>query len=142
MTNEHGALRHRKSKDAPLQNSRQLDLGTLNDDVRGIEIVRYEAPILLVKVTTKDGELLKDAKISAAYGEGRGQHAGKFNLADGLQSDVFFEKQEDGRFRSSQLFPDEDVTITAQADGYESRSEKLQLPEGGKKDLVLVLEKK
>ena len=55
MTNEHGVLRWRKTKDGPLNNNRRVMLGTLTDDVKGIEIIRYTAPILLVKVTSKDG---------------------------------------------------------------------------------------
>src|SRR5262249_12546421 len=51
-TNEHSALRWRKAKGEPLSRAREIDLGTLDNDVKGIEIVRYEAPILLVKVTT------------------------------------------------------------------------------------------
>src|SRR5262249_39711733 len=63
-TNEHGALRHRMSKDAPLSNSRNVMLGTLDHDVKGIEIIRYEAPIVLVKVSTKDGGKPKEIQLS------------------------------------------------------------------------------
>ena len=47
MTNEHGVLRHRMKKDGPLSTAREIDLGTLDDDVKGIEIIRYVAPILI-----------------------------------------------------------------------------------------------
>src|SRR5262249_44786980 len=40
VTNEHGVLRWRRTKDSPLSNKRQVDLGTVNEDVKGIEIVR------------------------------------------------------------------------------------------------------
>src|SRR5262249_51453747 len=73
MTNEHGVLRHRVKKDAPLSNSRRVDLGTVNDDVKGIELIRYEAPILIVKVSAKDGGKLENAAVTATYPEGRGQ---------------------------------------------------------------------
>jgi hypothetical protein len=141
MTNEHGVLRHRLSKDVPWNNRRQVELGTLNDDVRGIEIIRYEAPILLVKVAAKEGTPLKEVVVSARYGEGKGQYPGGLILKKGQRSDVSFEEQSDGRFRSSQLFPDEEVTVTAQAEGYAPSSEKLQLAEGTTKELVLTLEK-
>ena len=57
------------------------------------------------------------------------------------QGDVYFEKQEDGRWRSSQMFPDEEVTITGSAEGYASKSEKVKIPEAETKELKFTLEK-
>jgi hypothetical protein len=142
MTNEHGVLRWRKNAADTLHNNRRVDLGTVNEDVRGIEIVRYEAPILIVKVTSKDGTLVKKARVGATYPKGKAQYEGKLIRANGVESDVSFEEQEDGRFRSSQMFPDEEVTVTAQAEGYAPRTEKVKLPEKAQAELVLVLEKK
>ena len=34
---------------------------------------------------------------------------------NGDSTDVYFEEQEDKRFRSSQLLPDEEITLTAKA---------------------------
>jgi beta-lactamase regulating signal transducer with metallopeptidase domain len=141
MTNEHGVLRHRKAPNGPLSNRRQVDLGTLTDDVKGIEVIRYVAPILLVKVVAKDGYKLKNVQVSAAYPEGKNQFGGKLILKGGLNSDVSFEEQEDGRFRSSQLFPDEEVTITGHAEGYKTASQKVKLPEGTTKEITITLEK-
>jgi hypothetical protein len=141
MTNEHGVLRWRKSKGGPLQNSREMRLGTLTDDVRGIEVVRYTAPIVLVKVTLKDGSKPADLAVTAAYGKGKGQFQGGLIVAGGRNSDVSFERQEDGKFRSSQLLPDEEVTLTAHAEGYAGTSQTVKLPEGETKDVELVLEK-
>jgi len=59
ITNEHSALQFRTSKDAPLQHSRNIRLGTLDHDVKGIEIVRYEAPIILIGATRTDGKPVK-----------------------------------------------------------------------------------
>ena len=142
MTNEHGVLRHRKTKNDPLSNKRRVDLGTLQADVKGIEIIRYTAPILLVKVVSKDGGKLQDVGVTAAYAKGKGQYDNGIILAKGRNSDVNFEKQEDGRFRSSQLFPDEEVTVTGHAEGYESRSQKTKLAEGTTKEIVIELDKK
>ncbi len=44
MTNEHHAIRWRKAKGEPLSRSRTIMLGTLDHDVKGIEIVHYNAP--------------------------------------------------------------------------------------------------
>jgi hypothetical protein len=142
MTNEHGALRHRLSKDEPLSNQRDVDLGTLDHDIKGIEIIRYDAPIVLVKVATEEGQKPKGARVAAVYAEGKGQYRSGLILKGGVRSDVSFEEQEDGRFRSEQLFPDEDVTLTATAEGYEPQSEKLTLPEAAIKEITLTLKPK
>jgi uncharacterized GH25 family protein len=141
VTNEHGALRWRRAKGEPLNNTRTIRLGTVTDDVKGIEIVRYTAPILIVKVTTKDGSKPVNPAVTAVYAPGKGRRDGQFVVGGGRGSDVSFERQEDGRFRSSQLFPDEDVTVTGHADGYESGPVKVTLPEGTTKEIEVVLEK-
>ena len=56
--------------------------------------------------------------------------------------DVKFEKQSDGRRRTSGLLPDEEFTLTVEAEGYEPKSEKLKLPEGVTKELEMKLKKR
>jgi hypothetical protein len=141
MTNEHGSLRWRKAKGEPLSRAREIDLGTLDRDVKGIEIIRYDAPILLVKVTAKDGSKPKGAGLTAVYPEEKGLKERRFGQ-NGRESDVFFEEQEDGRFRSEQLLPDEEVTVIAHAEGYQDGETKVKLAEGTTKDIEIVLEKK
>jgi len=51
------------------------------------------------------------------------------------------EKQEDGRWRSSQLLPDEEITVTINAEGYKPYTEKLKLGEGITKEIKGELEK-
>jgi beta-lactamase regulating signal transducer with metallopeptidase domain/uncharacterized GH25 family protein len=143
MTNEHGVLRHRVGPGGKLKNQRQVELGTLTDDVKGIEIIRYVAPILLVRVKAKDGGKLQDAAVTADYPPGKAQYQGKLILKKGLNSDVSFEEQEDGRFRSSQLFPDQEVTVTGHAKGYAPVSLKVKpLKEGVTEKVTIVLERK
>jgi beta-lactamase regulating signal transducer with metallopeptidase domain len=139
-TNEHSALRVRMKKDGPLVNQiRDIDLGTLTDDIRGIEVVRYEAPILQVKPVAEDGSVLRDAKLRFEYGKGRSRWEGGGRYVEGY--DVSYERQPDGRLRSSQLLPDEEFTVTVQAEGRQSKSETLQLPEGAVKELEVKLPK-
>ncbi len=141
MTNEHGVLRWRKAKGEPLETKRRVDLGTLTADVKGFEIIRYTAPVLVVKVAAKDGGTLNDVGVTGDYPEGKGPGEGKNILKGGRRSDVRFEDQDDGRFRSKNLLPDQDVTIAAHAAGYPSRSETVRLPEGETKEIVITLEK-
>jgi protocatechuate 3,4-dioxygenase beta subunit len=141
MTNEHGALRVRMAEDGPLSNQcRDMDLGTLDRDIQGVEVVRYDAPILLVKPVAEDGSLLRDAKVRIEYAEGRGPWKGKGRFVEG--TDVSYEKQEDGCRRTSQLLPDEEFTVTVEAEGYESQSAPLKLREGEVKELEVRLRKK
>jgi hypothetical protein len=141
MTNEHTVLRHRLSKDAPLSNDHFLRLGTLDHDIKGIEIIRYVAPIAVVKVTTKDGSKPVDVTVSANYAKDKRQ-GGRRVLKGGVTSACGFEQQEDGRVRSEGMFPDQDVTVTAQAKGYAAKTSPVfALSEGATREIELVLEK-
>jgi hypothetical protein len=140
MTNEHSALQFRTSKDAPLQHGRDIRLGTLDHDVKGIEIVRYEAPIILINATTKDGKPVKGFQAVVDYTEPDPQRGGKYILKGGVQSDVSLEEQGDGRHRTSQLVPDREVAVTVTADGFAPASRKVTLPEGKVEEVTLVLE--
>ncbi len=129
------------TRDGPLNNQhRDIDLDTLQKNIRGIEVVRYEAPILEVKPVAEDGTLLRNAKLRIEYGEGKGSWKGKGRFVEG--GDVSFEKPENANPRTSQLLPDEEFTLTVEAEGYEPKSEKLSLPEGAVKELEVQMKKK
>lgn len=142
VTNEHGSIRWRKAKGEPLNNTRRISLGTITDDVKGIEIVQYKAPILLVKVVARDGAKPDKQSVDAYYDLGKsGMMERPVFRAGRKVSYVRFEKQEDGRFRSTQMFPDEEVTVTAYAEGYESKPQKVKLAEATTREIELILEK-
>ena len=131
---EHHALRIRASKNAPLSNSRDLELGVLDHDMMDITVVRYQAPMLLVKAVTEDGTPIKGFRAKIKYQPGREPH-GEW-IRDGKPAgDVVFERQGDGRWRTEQLLPDEEFTVTVEAEGYQPQSEKLKLAEGAVKEL-------
>jgi beta-lactamase regulating signal transducer with metallopeptidase domain/protocatechuate 3,4-dioxygenase beta subunit len=140
MTNEHSVLRWRKGKDQPLQNTRTIQLGTINDDVK-IEIVRYTAPIVIVNAKDKDGHRLKDFKVQILYQPGRSNKEKGSSFINGVQGDVYFEKLDDGRWKSQQLFPDEDFTLSVSSDGHEPKSMQMKLPEAEIKEVDFVLDK-
>jgi hypothetical protein len=141
MTNEHGVLRYRLKKEDSLAAKREIDLGTLNDDVRGIEIVRYVAPILVVGAKDRDGKPIKDIQVKVTYPPGVGKKRPGESFVNGVQGDVYLEKQEDGRWRTSQMLPDVEVQVTVSAKGYKPHADKLKLTEGTSRDLTPVLEK-
>lgn len=138
MTNEHGALRFRRGKGKELENRKDdIEFGTLNEDVEGFEIIKYKAPIVIVKAVDENQVLIPGSRVSAAYSWG----TQRYILEGEQRSDLSFEKQNDGRYRTSQMLPDEDVKFTVEAAGYETASETVRLPEGELKELVLTLKK-
>jgi hypothetical protein len=55
------------------------------------------------------------------------------------RSDVSFERQNDLRDRTSQMLPDEEVTFTATAAGYQPASVMVKFAKGDTKDVVITL---
>jgi hypothetical protein len=141
-TNEHGATRFRWAKDGPLFNDRRIRLGTLSSDRKGLSVIYYTSPIVLVRAAAEDGAPIKEFKPHVFYAKHkRTDHQGGRWLS-GIEGDVNFEKQEDGRWRSEQLLPDESFILTVEAEGYQLWSERFSLPEGAIKELDVRLKKR
>jgi protocatechuate 3,4-dioxygenase beta subunit len=141
-TNEHASARHRIGKDAPLTEGRRVKLGTLDHDVKGIEIVRYVAPIIVVNATTKDGQQVKGFKATVEYAESGPNSDKRVHVVGGGRKEAIQDEQYDGRYRTSQLLPDHEVDVTVSADGFATASRKLTLPEGKTEEVTFVLEPK
>lgn len=139
ITNEHSALRWRTGPDASLRRGRRIDLGSVEDDVSGIEIIRYEAPILLVKPIDENGQVVEECQPVITYVRPAEEGEEMTNFTVG--GHVSFEHQQDGRWRTSQLLPDEPITVTVNKEGYESTPQELSLPEGESRELEIVLKK-
>ncbi|HEY3789951.1 MAG TPA: sigma-70 family RNA polymerase sigma factor, partial [Urbifossiella sp.] len=54
------ALQFRLKKDAPLQFTRDFDLGTLDADMNELEIIRYAAPTIVISVVDKNGKAIEN----------------------------------------------------------------------------------
>jgi beta-lactamase regulating signal transducer with metallopeptidase domain/protocatechuate 3,4-dioxygenase beta subunit len=143
MTNEHITTRYRIGKGGPLVEGMWPRLGTLDHDVKDFEIVRYVAPIIVINATTKDGQQIKDFHADVQY-----THPGPNNRKDvglvggGNKKEAIQDEQYDGRYRTSNMLPDKEVTVSVSADGFEEASRKLSLPEGKTEELTFVLEPK
>ncbi|MBI2826518.1 MAG: carboxypeptidase regulatory-like domain-containing protein [Planctomycetia bacterium] len=140
ITNEHSSLRFRIGKDKPLEHGRNTLLGTIEDDVLDVEVIRYKAPIALLKPVDEEGRAVSGVKVAGIY-----EADNKDKLVQpvgGRQTSIHFEKQPDGRFRSEQWLPDEPTRFVVSAEGYEEAEETLSLPEGEQKELVLVMKKR
>ncbi len=137
ITNEHGSLRVRLKKDGPLLSPRDVELGAVESDIAGIEVIRYHAPVVQIKAVDEKGQQITDLKIAGIYeGDDELMHP-----VGGLPTHILFKKQTDGRYRTSQMLPDTKVTFTANADGYHDASETLSLPEREEREITLVMKK-
>ncbi|HBO46360.1 MAG TPA: hypothetical protein DD670_21020 [Planctomycetaceae bacterium] len=140
IDNEHHALRARVSKNAPLTNGRDVDLGVLDEDATDVTIVRYVAPILLAKAVDEEGKTIHGFEPAIKYLPDR-FHEGEYVRNGRSVGHVNFERQNDGRWRTSQLLPDEEFTLTVEAPDHEPRSEKMSLAEGETKEITWRLKK-
>ena len=143
MTGEHASTRYRIGKGGPLVEGNWPRLGTLDHDVKDIEIVRYVSPIIVIDATTKDGQQIKDFKADVQYTH-PGPDNGKtvYLRGGGKKKDAIQDEQYDGRYRTSNMLPDKEVTVSVSADGFEGASRKLSLPEGKTEEVTFVLEPK
>ena len=112
----------------------------LDHDIKDIALIHYEDTIVIVKVTAKDGRLLNDVELGGEYTSEPAIARGGIGLKNGAFSEVLFDRQADGRYRSDELVPDREVKITAYADGFKPASRTLKLPEGKTEEITLVLE--
>jgi beta-lactamase regulating signal transducer with metallopeptidase domain len=143
MTNEHAVTRHRVGKDGPLDDSGTAVLGTLDHDVKDIEVIRYVSPIIVINATTKEGRQVRDFKADVQYTHTRPNRNKNVGLAGGgKKKDTIQDEQYDGRYRTHSMMPDKEVKVTVTADGYTDASRTLTLPEGKTEELTFVLEPK
>lgn len=164
MTNEHSALRWRLKPEDPLSIGRNIDLGTLEEDLTTLEMVRYKAPILLVKIVDKDGKAIDGFKPDTKYIETKDDEK-MMSTSFVYGGALSFEKQPDGRWRSSQMQPDTrlEVTIVENDQGnqdapsptsvegsdekppefhYSAKAQTVSLEEGVTKEIVFMMEKR
>lgn len=144
LTNEHTSARHRVGKDAPLEEGRPITLGTLDHDVKDIEIVRYAAPLILIDAQTKDGKRIDGFKAEAAYTDkAPNGNFKRVSLSGGhRKTESIQDEQNDGRYRTSQLLPDREVKISVSADGFQPAERLMKLAEGTTEEATFILEPK
>lgn len=139
--NEHQVLRHRSSSNGRLIANRTLEIDTLDHDCRGIEIYYYTAPILIVSAIDSGGKPIADFKPALFYRNGVKPREEGSRWLSGVDGEVNFEHQEDGRWRSEQLLPDEEFILTVLAEGFQTAARSMSLAEGEVKELDFPLAK-
>lgn len=139
-TNEHSSLRWRLKSDDPLVYGDRPQLGTLEQDFTTFEVVRYVAPMVLVKAVDENGAQIVDYTPSSKYTI-RPEDEKDGTFISGALGDVNFNKQTDGRWRSEQLLPDQETSITLVKDGYTTEPQVVSLKERDHRELVFVMKK-
>lgn len=137
------AFQYRLDKDSPLQYGRQFEMGTIDQDLKGVEIIHYAAPTIVISVTTNAGMPIEDNLPSVDYTDpnydGRGNklyHSGKSGQSE---TDVPFEDIGGGKIRTIQLVPGREVNVTIRAEGFQTESRKITLAEGKTEEMKFVL---
>jgi hypothetical protein len=123
-----------------LNSPRQIDLGTLNDDVKDLFIVRYDAPVLVLRAVGPDGKPLADYQPAVTYA-GRAPSTRGAKADDDGDRDVHFERQDDGSWRSEQLLPDVEVNVGVKANGYSALTQKITLKEKETREMTVSMRK-
>jgi beta-lactamase regulating signal transducer with metallopeptidase domain len=127
MDNEHGSFRVRRSSGAAPEYIREIKLDKVEADLDGIEVIRYTAPILMVKAVDPKGHAIQGFETTGTFGPPNSKEN---------EAELRFEKQPDGRWRSSSLIPDAELTIRVKAAAWKSASRTVTLHEGEVRELA------
>jgi hypothetical protein len=133
MTDAYSALRWRRGAGGELEPRQftgeaafHVQLGTLDADVNDLFIVRYEAPVLVVRAVDTDGKPVPKYTPLLRYPSFNPQPAGNPTRNGG---DVQVERQDEGSWRTEQLQPDVELSVSATAEGYKATPQTVTLKE-------------
>lgn len=141
LVNEHQSTRYRWSDDSPWRNEHQITLPILEHDTNQMSVIYYTSPVLLVRAVSEYGNPIPDFKCRLVYSNDRKPYEQPPHWIGGVQGDVYFEKQQDGRWRSESLLPDENVTLIVEASGFQPWSHSYALAEGVTQEVEAQLQK-
>jgi RNA polymerase sigma factor (sigma-70 family) len=141
LVNEHTSTRYRWSEDSLWRNEHQITAPVLDHDTNEMSVMYYTSPILLVQALSEDGTAIPDFKCQLVYSTDQKPYGDPPHWISGAGGDVNFEKQQDGRWRSESLRPDENITLTVEASGFRPWSQSYTLPEGVTQEVEAKLQK-
>lgn len=141
IVNEHQSTRYRWSNDSPWRNEHEMTAAILDHDTNEISVMYYTAPILLIRAVANDGSAISNFTFQATYATDKKPFAEPPHWINGDTGDVNFEKQQDGRWRSESLLPDEDLLLTVGAEGFQTWSQSINLHEGETREIEIPLQK-
>lgn len=141
MVNEHQSTRYRWSNDSPWRNEHEMTAAILDHDTNEISVMYYTAPVLLVRAVADDGSAISNFKCQITYANDRKPYTQAPHWINGDSGDVNFDKQQDGRWRSQSLLPDEDFLLMVEAEGFQTWSQSINLAEGATREIEAGLQK-
>lgn len=141
LVNEHQSTRYRWSDDSPWRNEHQITVPVLDHDTNEMSVMYYTSPILLVQAVAEDGTAIPNFRCQLVYSEDRKPYERPPHWVRDVSGDVDFEKQQDGRWRSESLLPDENIMLTVEALGFQPWSQSYTLPEGVTEEVEAKLQK-
>ena len=139
--NEHQSARYRWSAESPWRNEHEMTAAVLDHDAREISVMYYTAPILLIRAVAEDGSAISPFKCRIDYPNDRKPYTQPPHWINGDSGEVNFEKQQDGRWRSQSLLPDEDLSLTVEAEGFQPWTQTINLSEGASTEIEAKLHK-
>lgn len=132
LPDETVAYKVRLAEGGPLRFGRAGELGTLDADRAGVEIVSYRSPTALVTAVAEDGPLMP-REVQAGFGFVSGEFSHGENAI----------RQADGRFRLPHLMPGQEYEVRVNAPGRISGPlTRFDLPEGGESELTIFLRRR
>ncbi len=134
-TSEHSALLIQLGPGKKPTTERSFEYDKIESDMLDVKVIRYVAPILQVNVVDENGKPVKGAAVGLVY---EGESPPDPRLV-GVKTHVYFEKQTDGKFRSSSLAPGRDFEVFAEKKGFKSERKKFQLKEAAEKEITIVM---
>ena len=141
LVNEHQSTRYRWSNESPWRNESEMTAAILDHDAQEISVMYYTAPILLIRAVAEDGSAIPTFKCRVSYANDRKPYTEAPHWINGDSGDVSFEKQQDGRWRSQSLLPNEDLLLTVEAEAFQTWSQTINLSEGASQEIEAKLEK-
>jgi hypothetical protein len=134
-TNEHTALTVQLAGGEAIPQT-HWHFDSIEQDIGGIRIVRYVAPILQVKVVDQSGTEIGGANVRAMYALERKMTGARTGMIS------YFERQSSGLYQSSSLAPGFELEVFASKDGLESDRTTLTMQESENRVITLTLKKK
>jgi len=136
------SLRYRRGKTGALHDPPKWNLGTLNEDLTDLEVIVYRRPKLTINAVDDGGAPLKDFVVRIDYAAEAIKTKPVLQIANSERVDGQLTRNPDGSAQQVQLLPDEDFTVTVEAEGYRPASQSLKLREGETKVLELRLNRR
>lgn len=137
---ENGFVAYKRGRQGPVIRGQAIELGTLDHDESDLFVLHQPSPTVVVQAVDQNGQPIPHFRPRIDYPAGTiGAHP-NYRWESGIEGQVYLGLQPDGRWRSGRILPDQEFTLTVQADGYRSTNKVLRLAQGQLEEVRLQLE--